>query len=115
MPLSAETWPIALALLRFTAIARDGSSAHDAEPEAWGNAFRQVSRAGSCGVVDRGSADVADRGGRGTPRRHVPNFLTKTRTGFLVVDVKPAEFAAKPEIRAVFEWTRAICQEAGLV
>lgn len=50
MPLSAETWPIAVALLQFPAVARDGSVAQDAEPEAWEKAFRQVSRAGFADV-----------------------------------------------------------------
>lgn len=50
MPLTADTWPIAVALLQFPAIGRDGSRAQDAEPEAWETAFRQVARAGFADV-----------------------------------------------------------------
>jgi sugar phosphate isomerase/epimerase len=46
VPFTAETWPIAVALLQFPAVARDGSLAQDAAPEVWDKSFRQVSRAG---------------------------------------------------------------------
>lgn len=41
-----------------------------------------------------------------TRRRHVPDLLLKLRGGgFVVVDVKPAKFAAREEVAAVFSWT----------
>ncbi|MBC7518239.1 MAG: sugar phosphate isomerase/epimerase [Microbacteriaceae bacterium] len=46
MALSAEGWPIAVALLQFAAISRDGTVAQEAEPEQWEKSFRQVARAG---------------------------------------------------------------------
>jgi len=47
-------------------------------------------------------------------RRHVPDLLL-TRTGLkpLVVDVKPAVFAARPEVAEVFAWTSRVCSAAG--
>ncbi|MDN4641487.1 TIM barrel protein [Agreia sp. PsM10] len=47
---SADTWPITVALLQFPAIARDGTRAQDATPDAWATAFRQVARAGFSSV-----------------------------------------------------------------
>ncbi|SMQ68433.1 sugar phosphate isomerase/epimerase family protein [Agreia sp. VKM Ac-1783] len=46
MPYSADTWPIAVALLQFSSVARDGTKAQDATPERWAAAFHQVARAG---------------------------------------------------------------------
>ena len=46
MPLSTETWPIAVALLQFAPVGRDGLSAQDASPSVWEKAFHQVARAG---------------------------------------------------------------------
>ena len=41
-----------------------------------------------------------------TRRRHVPDLLLRLRGGrYVLVDVKPAEFAARPEVAAVFAWT----------
>lgn len=50
MPFSAEDWPIAVALLQFRAVERDGTKAQDADPEQWHRAFRQVARAGFTNV-----------------------------------------------------------------
>lgn len=50
MPFCAEDWPIAVALLQFPAVARDGSLAQDADPEAWNSAFRKVARTGFANV-----------------------------------------------------------------
>lgn len=47
-------------------------------------------------------------------RRHAPDFLLTRDNGQLtVVDVKPAGFAALPEVAEVFDWTRSICAERG--
>ena len=47
-------------------------------------------------------------------RRHAPDFLLTRDDGqLMVVDVKPAGFAALPEVAEVFDWTRSICAERG--
>ncbi|MEJ5947027.1 TnsA-like heteromeric transposase endonuclease subunit [Pseudokineococcus basanitobsidens] len=47
-------------------------------------------------------------------RRHAPDLLLQGRDGsFTVVDVKPAEFAVRPEVAAVFAWTGRLCAAAG--
>jgi hypothetical protein len=47
-------------------------------------------------------------------RRHVPDLLMRLRNGeYLVSDVKPAKFAALPEVAAVLEWTGRVCRERG--
>jgi hypothetical protein len=47
-------------------------------------------------------------------RAHVPDLLTRLRAGgYLVTDVKPAEFAARPEVAQVFAWTGRACAERG--
>lgn len=47
-------------------------------------------------------------------RRHVPDLLLKQRGGrYLLVDVKPAEFAGRPEVAAVFAWTGRLCADRG--
>lgn len=50
----------------------------------------------------------------GCLHRHVPDFLL-TRRGLppLIVDVKPEEFAARPEAQGVFAWTDQVCRAAG--
>ncbi len=49
-----------------------------------------------------------------TRRRHVPDLLLKTRSGgFVLVDVKPAEFACLPEVAAVFGWTGRLAAAKG--
>ena len=50
----------------------------------------------------------------GIVRKHVPDLLLRLRGGrFLVVDVKPAQFAARPEVAAVFAWTQRLCSARG--
>ena len=47
-------------------------------------------------------------------RRHVPDLLLRKRDGgFTMVDVKPAQFASRPEIAQVFAWTARICAAKG--
>jgi hypothetical protein len=49
-----------------------------------------------------------------TRRRHVPDLLLKLRDGgFVVADVKPAKFAAREEVAAVFDWTGRLCAAKG--
>ena len=46
--------------------------------------------------------------------RHVPDFLlTRADRPSLVVDVKPAESAARPDAQRVFTWAARVCQAAG--
>ncbi|WP_405219038.1 TnsA-like heteromeric transposase endonuclease subunit [Agrococcus sp. Ld7] len=48
-------------------------------------------------------------------RRHVPDFLiVRIDDRPLVVDVKPARFAAKPEVADVLRWTARLCSARGL-
>lgn len=48
-------------------------------------------------------------------RRHVPDFLIlRSNQRPLVVDVKPARFAAKPEVAEVLRWTARLCAARGL-
>lgn len=50
----------------------------------------------------------------GANRRHVPDFLLIGRDGTpTVVDVKPARFAAKPEVAEVLEWTGTLLHQRG--
>lgn len=79
MPLTAENWPIAVALLQFPAIARGGAIAQDAEPEAWEKAFRQVSRAG---FTEVDLTDVWVRVGDLTPAR-LEDFAAAARSAAL--------------------------------
>lgn len=46
-------------------------------------------------------------------RRHVPDFLLETTTGFVVVDVKPAELVDDADVAAVMGWTRRLCDAKG--
>lgn len=46
-------------------------------------------------------------------RRHAPDLLLTKGRRVVVVDVKPAEFAALTEVRAVFEWTSRLCRARG--
>ncbi|MGP5838827.1 TnsA-like heteromeric transposase endonuclease subunit [Brachybacterium alimentarium] len=49
-----------------------------------------------------------------TLRRHAPDFLLLgAGGGVTVVDVKPAPFAARPQVAAVFTWTSGICAARG--
>jgi len=50
-----------------------------------------------------------------TRRRHVPDLLLKLGggAGFVLVDVKPAKFAALPEVAAVFDWTGRLAAAKG--
>lgn len=46
-------------------------------------------------------------------RRHAPDLLLTKGRRVVVVDVKPAEFAALTEVRVVFEWTSRLCRARG--
>lgn len=47
-------------------------------------------------------------------RRHAPDLLLQGQDGsYTVVDVKPAEFAARPEVADVFAWTGRLCAAKG--
>ena len=46
-------------------------------------------------------------------RRHVPDFLLETTSGYRVVDVKPAALAASAEAAEVFRWTGRVCEAKG--
>ncbi|RKR75304.1 sugar phosphate isomerase/epimerase family protein [Frondihabitans australicus] len=46
MPLTAETWPIAAALLPFPATTRTGQSVQDADPDVWRATLQEVKDAG---------------------------------------------------------------------
>ncbi|QUW18190.1 TnsA-like heteromeric transposase endonuclease subunit [Agrococcus sp. Marseille-Q4369] len=47
--------------------------------------------------------------------RHVPDFCVLRHDAcLLVVDVKPAAFAARADVARVFEWTRRVCSARGL-
>ncbi|MFC0115658.1 TnsA-like heteromeric transposase endonuclease subunit [Kibdelosporangium aridum] len=49
----------------------------------------------------------------GALRKHVPDYLLLTRTGPLVVDVKPRQRATKPDNMFVFGWTRLAVESRG--
>lgn len=52
--------------------------------------------------------------GDGRIRRHVPDLLLLADSGLVtVVDVKPADRVAKPDVAAVFAWTREIVAARG--
>lgn len=45
----------------------------------------------------------------------MPDFCVLRRADcLLVIDVKPATFAARPDVARVFEWTRRVCSARGL-
>lgn len=46
-------------------------------------------------------------------RRHVPDFLLKTESGFLVVDVKPERMLADPGVAAALGWAGRVCAARG--
>lgn len=46
-------------------------------------------------------------------RRHAPDLLLSQRDEVILVDVKPAKFAALPEVAAVFDWTSRLCRARG--
>ncbi len=46
MPLTAETWPIAAALLQFPAVTRDGTTVQTASPDVWQTTLQEVRDAG---------------------------------------------------------------------
>jgi hypothetical protein len=47
------------------------------------------------------------------PRRHVPDFLLQTETGFVVVDVKPERMLAGPGVSAALDWAGRACAAKG--
>jgi len=49
----------------------------------------------------------------GVPRRHVPDFLLRTETGFVVVDVKPERMLADPRVSAALDWAGRVCAAKG--
>lgn len=49
----------------------------------------------------------------GVLRRHVPDFLLKTDTGFVVVDVKPEKMLADPGVTAALGWAGRVCAARG--
>lgn len=46
-------------------------------------------------------------------RRHVPDFLLQTETGFVVVDVKPEQMLADPGVSAALDWAGRVCTAKG--
>lgn len=46
-------------------------------------------------------------------RRHVPDFMLKTDTGFRVVDVKPAKMLADQAVAASLGWADRVCAARG--
>ena len=46
-------------------------------------------------------------------RRHVPDFMLKTDSGFVVVDVKPAKMLADTEVAAALGWAGRVCAARG--
>lgn len=46
-------------------------------------------------------------------RRHVPDFMLKTDTGFVVVDVKPKKMLADPDVAAPLNWAERTCTARG--
>jgi hypothetical protein len=46
-------------------------------------------------------------------RRHVPDFLLQTETGFVVVDVKPERMLADPGVSAALDWAGRVCAAKG--
>lgn len=49
----------------------------------------------------------------GALRKHIPDYLLSTRTGPLVVDVKPRHRADKPENAFTSAWTRQVVESCG--
>ena len=49
----------------------------------------------------------------GVERKHVPDYLLLTRTGPVVVDVKPASKLSDPKVASTLAWTRSVIQERG--
>ncbi|WP_155838787.1 TnsA-like heteromeric transposase endonuclease subunit [Arthrobacter castelli] len=50
----------------------------------------------------------------GKARRHAPDFLlNSSKHWYVVVDVKPAVAADRPEVREVFRWTASLCAARG--
>ncbi len=57
---------------------------------------------------------MVHRIGRGL-RRHAPDLLlTDERGSVTVVDVKPARLVKRPEVEAVFRWTRRLGRAKGM-
>lgn len=46
-------------------------------------------------------------------RRHVPDFLLKTETGFTVVDVKPEKMLTNPDVAAALGWAARVFAARG--
>ena len=49
----------------------------------------------------------------GVERHHVPDFLLRTSSGTLVVDVKPARVLKRVEVAEVLEWTASLMAQRG--
>ncbi|MBS2964770.1 TnsA-like heteromeric transposase endonuclease subunit [Actinocrinis puniceicyclus] len=54
----------------------------------------------------------AEVGGR-RARKHIPDYLLLTGSGPVVVDVKPTQHLAKPEVDFTFRWTRYAVEQRG--
>lgn len=48
-----------------------------------------------------------------TLRRHAPDFLLETTSGYTVVDVKPEPLLAEPAVAEVLAWTGRLCAARG--
>ena len=48
-----------------------------------------------------------------TLRRHAPDFLLQTTTGYTVVDVKPEPLLEEPAVAGVLAWTGRLCAAKG--
>ena len=48
-----------------------------------------------------------------TLRRHAPDFLLQTTTGYTVVDVKPEPLLGEPGVAEVLAWTGRLCAAKG--
>lgn len=48
-----------------------------------------------------------------TLRRHAPDFLLQTATGYTVVDVKPEPLLEEPSVAEVLAWTGRLCAAKG--
>jgi hypothetical protein len=64
------------------------------------------------GVIASQPLWMSGRDGR-VPRRHVPDFLLRIETGFVVVDVKPDRMLADSGVSAALDWAGQVCAAKG--
>lgn len=70
---------------------------------------------GAAGLFPATRPVGGDTSDEGVLRRHAPDLLLTDRRGAMtVVDVKPAEFAERPKVHAVFSWTARLCRAKGV-